>query len=65
MATEDEKKAEEIEITPEMIEAGMDAYGDFDSDCGCLGGVLAEVFKAMCAKAGLVAVDPERFKHCS
>lgn len=37
----------EIEITPEMIEAGLDEFADYDSDVDCLGPVLRAAFLAM------------------
>lgn len=42
----------EIEITPEMIEAGIDAFSDYDLDLGELGAALRAAFGAM-IRAGL------------
>ncbi len=38
---------EEIEITPEIIEAGVEAYGAYEDDWDSLPEMLSAVFKAM------------------
>ncbi len=55
--TREEQKQQEIEITPEMIEAGREAYaqyaGELSSDQGSnypITEMLTEVFRAMGAR---------------
>ena len=42
---------EEIEITPEMIEAGVSVYLERDLRFESEGNVVANIYLAMCAKA--------------
>ena len=42
-----ERKPEEIEITPEMIEAGVDVYLSYDSRDSAEADLARDIFRAM------------------
>ncbi len=57
-ATSEANTAEEVEVTPEMIEAGVDALAGFSAREDLYGDAVRDVFRAMMAAHQFKRVNP-------